>query len=326
MIGGGKVFSTGAPQHSAIKELHAIFGNISAMGPKFFNFIKTLPKAGTVVPLESGRDEGRLIELLLSEGIDPQDAGNVVLATERGWDLLLIAEHHRNYLELTEAKSKLAKLGWFLSGVPGRQGPTTGVSGGTCILARMHLAVRPFGYSPAICREPHPSLGHGHDWNAVEVHLRKGALVLIVLYFDHTIGLAGPNEQKAREIVDFVQGLKGPVAMAGDFNMTPEEVIESGFLTMFGTGHQMKIRAPNVPFTCTAGKGRVLDYWIVNDQADALMPGVNKIPGCPWKVHGGIGTSFSCTPAAIVVPKFVRPKDIRAVAPEDLDMSVQTSS
>ena len=85
-------------------------------------------------------------EILLLEGIDPHDADNVVLATERGWDLLLVAEHHRSYAELAEAKSKLAKMGWFLSGVPGRQGPTTGVSGGTCILARMHLAVRPLGY------------------------------------------------------------------------------------------------------------------------------------------------------------------------------------
>ena len=292
MVEGGRRFSKDKPNHSAIQELHALFGNISTMGPKFFNFIETLPKAGTVVPLQSGKDEGRMMEILLSEGIDPHDADNVVLATERGWDLLLVAEHHRGYNELVDAKTKLAKLGWYLSGVPGRPGPTTGVSGGSCILARMHLAVRPFGYSPAICRQPQPALGHGHDWHAAEVHLRKGTLVMIVMYFDHTIGLTGPNERKAREITEFTRGLRGPIAMAGDFNMTPEEVIASGLLAMFGTGHHMKIRAPDVPFTCTAGKGRVLDYWIVNNQADALMTGVNKIPGCPWKVHGGIGTSF----------------------------------
>ena len=88
----GKGFNHTKPP--ARPELHALFGNISTLGPKFLSFVQTLPKSGVVAPLHSGQDDPKMREILQMEGMDPDE--NVILATERGWDILLVAEHHKS--------------------------------------------------------------------------------------------------------------------------------------------------------------------------------------------------------------------------------------
>jgi ribonuclease HI len=282
--------------------LNFLFGNITEWGPKFMDFVSNIP------------------------GCKDDAIDRSMGASSIGWDLMGVAEHHLSLKDLRGAAKKVANKGWRLIGVPARAGPSSGTSGGVLILSRAHLAVWPTLRSPCVCSGPQPVLGHGHDWIACEVHLRKGVLTLVVLYLTNSLGMKGCNLGKAAEISRFARGLKGPLAIVGDWNMTPSEVMASGFLAAMGKQNSMRLLQPPTAFTCTSGKGRVYDYWAANQQAEALMIEPWPVLACPWKVHKGIGMTFSCAPGSIKVQKLVRPKDLRHLLPHDRDCSVKECS
>ena len=44
--------------------------------------------------------------------------------------------------------------------------------------------------------------------------------------------------------------------------------------------------------TCTAGTGRLIDYWIVTDRARLLLERPRLVRGTPWKTHSGIAVDL----------------------------------
>ena len=65
--------------------------------------------------------------------------------------------------------------------------------------------------------------------------------------------------------------------------MTPEELDEEGWVTGLGATY----RTPEVETTCTSGKGRLLDYFVVsNDIAGRVEARVDW--DSPWAPHRGV--------------------------------------
>ena len=48
----------------------------------------------------------------------------------------------------------------------------------------------------------------------------------------------------------------------------------------------------NATMTCTAGAGRMIDYWIVSDRARLLLLRPRLVRGTPWKTHSGIAVDL----------------------------------
>ena len=97
------------------------------------------------------------------------------------------------------------------------------------MLCKSHLKVWPR------CRAPllhegllHPNQSHGHDWMAAEVHLQKAVLTVYVIYLTSAIGPTGVNITKLTQIMNSYIHTAGPVVMVGDWNMTAEELLNTG--------------------------------------------------------------------------------------------------
>ena len=72
-------------------------------------------------------------------------------------------------------------------------------------------------------------------FRSIIITLRRTSLHMIVVYFDHSIGLdSGPNMQKAQEVIKMVAAIKLPWIIVGDFNVPPEECAAGVFFSHLG--------------------------------------------------------------------------------------------
>ena len=75
-------------------------------------------------------------------------------------------------------------------------------------------------------------------------------------YLEPGLGLQGSNLERLAEVATFLAQLAAPFILAGDFNMEPAELMGTQWAHKLGA----QIVWPDVPFTCSSGEGRVLDY------------------------------------------------------------------
>ena len=140
------------------------------------------------------------------------------------WDVIMIQEHHLLHDGLLALAKRMRPRGYRLVGVPAipKDG---GTSGGVLTLVRTCMAIYPVRGSRCVDQEC-PMLGHGLDWVAVEVHLRGALAVLVNVYFTTGVGMDYPNSEEWAQIRSFVSLITGAVIVAGDFNDTPERIVE----------------------------------------------------------------------------------------------------
>ena len=80
------------------------------------------------------------------------------------------------------------------------------------------------------------------------------------LYLRDGIGLGHEINMKIlHSTAARVNALQGPFVLSADWNGTPEELEATGFLRLTG-GHIVR----PVGKTCSVGKGRLLDYFVVS--------------------------------------------------------------
>ena len=117
------------------------------------------------------------------------------------------------------------------------------------------------------------------------IGLRAGGLdyTLIVLYLKDTEGPTGPrNAEILANLVSYVRSLPEPWVVGGDFNCSPEDLLE---LSMVQVMRGRLVATGEI--TCTQGVGAELDFVIVSR---ALEPYVSlEVEWCvPWRPHGAL--------------------------------------
>ena len=80
--------------------------------------------------------------------------------------------------------------------------------------------------------------------------------------------------------------VKIPYVIAADWNATPEQLQEEDWGEWLGF-IRGSIVAPAVPMTCTAGKGRVLDYVVCSPVLRTLIS-IELDFETPWTPHIGL--------------------------------------
>ena len=93
--------------------------------------------------------------------------------------------------------------------------------------------------------------------------------------------------------------------------MTPQELIDLGELKAFPA----TIVAPNV-WTCNAGKGRAIDYFLVSDTLRGMVKSVYRIEGLPIGTHWGVGLTLKRGAGSTLVQQMCLPKPL----PQELPM------
>ena len=187
------------------------------------------------------------------------------LSTLKGITFSAGVELHLRGDALRKARRAVGKLGWrsfCAEGLP-RQG--AGTRGGCWTLVRKEAAAGGFG-----------GLGRSDlQWSACSVRRGGIDLILVTVYFFDGLGCTGDNLDLMEEVGVFLRGRRGPFLIIGDFNIEPDMLEEHGWPQWLGAA----VVRPPVPFTCTSGQCRVLDYALVSC---ALANHVVLLPDFCW--------------------------------------------
>ena len=132
-------------------------------------------------------------------------------------------------------------------------------------------------------------------------------IVIAFAYFDHSIGMKGPNLVKFQRICQIRDMGKKKLIVAADFNMTPQKMEESGMLSTVGLSIVTAGKEP----TCKHSTGHsLIDYLLVDTSIVSLIRNIKLVEAKPWSTHAGIEFDINCRPAPISTLQLVRPKPI----------------
>ena len=219
-------------------------------------------------------------------------------------DIWIFVEHRLPYAQLCKLARRLKKKHLRLH-ASSAQLKIKSESGGAMIISRSHLAVWPI-LGAALSPQPCPRSGVGDDWVAVVVKLHHVDVILGGVYLTTGLGVAGRNVSKLSEMASFAATRAEPILWFGDWNVTPDELVASGALRAFSPQRSMAPRVPDLPFTCTDGAGRILDFGL----ADARAAAVTSIPvktQVPWGKHVGLSFTLLCKPRQVLARHLRRP-------------------
>jgi len=187
-------------------------------------------------------------------------------------------EHRLAGKKLSLQRKRFKKLGLRSFVCPAEETEAGGTSGGVWQLAHSSLQVSP----AAPPRGEDES--HGHQWVATAVRCSGFDLVVVVAYLEAGVGFAGSNPERLKEIEEEVKLFKTPWLIIADWNMTPEELSETGFLAAVGG---LVFLPADVSFTCGNGPGRMLDYVVAPGWVCRMLTLTADKEG-PWSPHVGL--------------------------------------
>ena len=151
---------------------------------------------------------------------------------------------------LVKLRSRFALQGFHSSVSAATQSELSqsGWCGGTATLFRSHLAIsHPFGSI-----QPGAT---GFDWSSMTLLLKGTPVMFVSVNLTCNTCIAGTNLQKPSEIGSYVTNAGIPFVIAGDWNVLPSELLESGCLDRI----KREILLPcDLEISCTSG--RLIDY------------------------------------------------------------------
>ena len=190
---------------------------------------------------------------------------------------------------LVKLRSKFALQGFHSSVSAATQSELSqsGSCGGTAALFRSHLAIsHPFGsIQPGAA---------GFDWSSMTLLLKGTPVMFVSVYLTCNTGIAGVNLQKLPEIGSCVTNAGIPFVIAGDWNVLPSELLESGWPALI----KGEILLPcDVEISCISG--RLIDYAICHRSIVNIAKLQSFVEG-RWKTHQALLFTFPGSPRSVL--------------------------
>ena len=160
------------------------------------------------------------------------------------------------------AKQRVAtRVGWGLAVTPAVCTSKGGISAGVGIAARSAygMTVHQLGEIPE-CAEGRIAACHVGA-------VCKGVFHILSVYLWHSEGLTARNLDLLQTLAHVISRLRGPWLLAGDFNITPQELVASGWLQLV----RGCCRAPQAP---TCGK-KTYDFFVTSSSLAGHIAGVS---------------------------------------------------
>jgi hypothetical protein len=192
-------------------------------------------------------------------------------------------------------RHQLLQDGWRTSGreaIATRKGST---SGRVHIGSRAHLLVSETFQNGSQEDPSKPCTYGGDNWHLTKIRLRGLTVVLVVVYFHTGQGAGGQNLTQLQEIGRVVATLGTPFVKGADWQMEPSQLQGTGWLHMLGAS---VVHAPMVDTQHTAGKGRVIDFFVCSNPILPMM-GIDRDNQSPWKTHPVLLATMSARPRQI---------------------------
>ena len=157
-------------------------------------------------------------------------------------------------------------------------------SGGQMILPRTFLGCRKL--DPSILHQILPREEHWLPprWTSCILRTKGVSILFVVVYLFTAEGLSDRNMAVISQICTLVSIFKGPVVIAGDWQVTPDVLATSPLIRRLG----LIVKTPcGTDATCKVGAARLIDYFLVSP---AIAPYITATAefSVPWKDHIGI--------------------------------------
>ena len=128
-------------------------------------------------------------------------------------------------------------------------------------------------------------VGHigGEQWSGAIVRFKGHDILFVAVYLQDSVGWGGRNGGVLRDIESTCRAMRIGFVIGGDWNMTPEELNEEGWVEHLGG----VCKTPPVGATCSSGKGRMLDYAVCSKSLEERIELEIDWDG-PWAPHRGV--------------------------------------
>ena len=214
--------------------------------------------------------------------------------------VILLAETHlAKQTTTTRAMSDSRLRGWRPEITDARPTEAGGTTGGAAVLVKKHLS--------ATSLAPELTLD-AVDWACTGLNLRGHCKVLFVsLYLNDNNSanqVSAENLQKLYSLWRCLRLTGVPFVVGGDWNMTCQQLAKN--CTWLDDVKADVVQA-NLDFTCTAGTGRHIDFFVVSR---CLLPAVisaERDELAQWKPHIGIALVLSARPKQALIRTLLSP-------------------
>ena len=206
----------------------------------------------------------------------------------------MFSEMHVKEQGLFKLRSKFALQGFHSSVSAASQSELSqaGSCGGTATLFRSYLAIsHPFGsIQPGAV---------GFDWSSITLLLKGTPVMFVSVYLTCNTGITGVNLQKLSEIGVHIKNAGIPFVIAGDWNVPPSELLESGWPARI----KGEILPPSdLEISCTSG--RLIDYAVCH-RSIANIARLSSFVEGPWKTHQALLLTLPRSPRRFLTRSLV---------------------
>ena len=217
-------------------------------------------------------------------------------------DFCLVQEFREADPVAIQAKQRAAtREGWGLAVTPAVCTSKGGISAGVGIAARSvyGMTVHELGEIPE-CAEGRIAACHVGA-------VCKGGFHILSVYLWHSEGLTARNLDLLQTLAQVISRLRGPWLLAGDFNITPQELAASGWLQLV----RGCFCAPQAP---TCGK-KMYDFFVTSSSLAGLIAGVSVVHNGRFHPHSPVRLWLMGKVRRKMVRQLVAPTKIPAVLP-----------
>ena len=208
-------------------------------------------------------------------------------------DACLLQEMRVRMANCAQTERSAAPGGWALSVGPALDTAAGSTSAGVAVSARSHFGL---ARSPGI---------HAIEVDRSRVIVRwigavcRGGIHLVSVYLYFGEGLSPQNVDLLQTIAGVVSELRGPWILAGDFNLTPEDVRGTGWLELLNG----VIHAPSVP-TCN---GRVIDFFVTSASLASAVVAVSVVLDSGTSPHSAVRLLLRASPRSVMINTLRKP-------------------
>ena len=218
-----------------------------------------------------------------------------------GVDILLLAEHRRRGDSYREMQKDLGKASYATIGVEAEATDAGDTAGGVTIGFKSHLCIS--RYSDHGTEQQFS----GKRWCVCHLRLQGAAVAVGVAYLHMGVEDGPENMKVLGQLGQSLSATGLPFIVAADWDMEASTLRSTGWLDRLG-GEVVAI--PGVESTCTAGSGRLIDFFVVSKRFAAAVQAKGQDMAAPWKPHAALILRLNARPRSIQILKHIEPKEI----------------
>jgi len=216
-------------------------------------------------------------------------------------DVVLIQESKRvGETGVAQVVAGGRSIGWNCSASPAKLTELGGPSGGCVVAARRGTGIRAEeGAVPG-------RIAHRFHVAWVAAVVRAG-LHIASIYLRDGVGLDDENLATLHEVAGILRGLRGPWILGGDWNVSPEVLLGSNWLSVVGG----VVVAPKTP-TCNK---HVYDFFVVSEGLLPAVRGVIRVADAGLNPHSPVRLLLSGDGRRHLTRQLVRPLAVPGALP-----------